>query len=181
MDSWHQQGLDLDVSINIDASHLQSADFVDKLKQKLTQYLDVQPSQLQIEILETAALADIAKVIKIIEACVALGVRFALDDFGTGYSSLSYLRRLPADTLKIDQSFVRDMLIDQGDLAIVQGIIALAHAFKRTTVAEGVETPEHFQVLQRMGCNIGQGYGIAKPMAASEVLGWCQAYSGLRL
>lgn len=176
MDYWNQQGLNLDVSINIDASHLQAAGFVEILQQKLAQYPDVQPRQLQIEILETAALADIATVTGIIDACVALGIRFALDDFGTGYSSLSYLRRLPADTLKIDQSFVRDMLVDQGDCAIVAGVIALAHTFKRTTVAEGVETPEHFQALREMGCHIGQGYGIARPMPADDVMLWCQTH-----
>lgn len=181
MGCWHQQGLNLDVSINIEAAHLQAADFVESLEQKLARHPDVQPHQLQIEILETAALADIASVIKIIDACVALGVRFALDDFGTGYSSLSYLRRLPADTLKIDQSFVRDMLVDPGDLAIVEGIIALAHTFKRTTIAEGVETPEHFKTLREMGCDIGQGYGIARPMPAGEMLVWCRTFRGVGL
>ena len=93
-----------------------------------------------------------------------LGVTLALDDFGTGYSSLTYFRRLPADTLKIDQSFVRDMLDDPDDLAIVEGVIGLTRAFNRHVVAEGVETPEHGPILLQLGCDIAPGYGIARPM-----------------
>jgi EAL domain-containing protein (putative c-di-GMP-specific phosphodiesterase class I) len=76
------------------------------------------------------------------------------------------------DTLKIDQSFIRDMLVDKGDMAIVQGIIALAKAFERKTVAEGIETDEHYKVLLELGCEIGQGYGIARPMLANDLIGW---------
>ncbi|NNM82178.1 MAG: EAL domain-containing protein, partial [Burkholderiales bacterium] len=106
------------------------------------------------------------------QACRSLGVKFALDDFGTGYSSLFYLSHLPVDVLKIDQSFVRDMLEDKGDLAIVQGIIALARSFGREIVAEGIESREHYRTLVRMGCRVGQGYGIAAPMPAEALPGW---------
>ena len=114
-------------------------------------------------------------------ACREMGVRFALDDFGTGYSSLTYLRRLPADQLKIDQSFVRDMLDDPDDLAIVQGIMGLAivqgimglaAAFRREVIAEGVETQAHGKRLLAMGCELAQGYGIARPMPASLFPAW---------
>ncbi len=176
MEQWRNEQLELDVSINIAASQLQSAGFVDMLHRKLAEHPLISPQRLQIEILETAALADISAVAAIIQACAGLGVRFALDDFGTGFSSLAYLRRLPADTLKIDQSFVRDMLVDNEDSAIVQGVIALAQTFKRITVAEGVETEQHFQALRRMNCDIGQGYGIARPMPAEEVADWCRTY-----
>jgi EAL domain-containing protein (putative c-di-GMP-specific phosphodiesterase class I) len=127
---------------------------------------------LQIEVLETTALEDISRAQTIIQACRSIGVSFALDDFGTGYSTLAYLRNLPADTLKIDQTFVRDMLVDSGDLAIVQGIIALANTFNRNTVAEGVETIEHIDVLKKLGCQQGQGYGIARPMPADDLPKW---------
>ena len=105
-------------------------------------------------------------------ACKALGVNFSLDDFGTGYSSLTYLRRLPASIIKIDQSFVRDMLHDPDDLAIVEGIIALAASFKRQVIAEGVETIEHGTALLQLGCELAQGYGIAKPMPAINIPEW---------
>lgn len=175
LESWRQRGIVLEVSVNITATHLQSDGFISSLAAKLSRYPQLDARQLQIEVLETEALTDIARVGEIIGGCAALGVRFALDDFGTGYSSLAYLRRLPADTLKIDQTFVRDMLSNKGDLAIVQGVIALAHAFGRVTIAEGVETEEHFQALAAMGCDIGQGYGIALPMPADAFVHWIQS------
>ena len=105
-------------------------------------------------------------------ACHDLGVSFALDDFGTGYSSLTYLKRLPAYLIKIDQSFVRDMLDDTDDLAIVEGVVGLAKAFKREVIAEGVESVEHGVALIHLGCVLAQGYGIAKPMPANQVSQW---------
>ena len=172
MDRWRNTGLDIEVSINISAHHLESSRFAEKLRLQLARYPDMQPGRLQIEVLETAALNDIATVCGIIEACRKLGVGFALDDFGTGYSSLSYLSILPVDVLKIDQSFVRGMLNNKGDMAIVQGIIALARAFDRRTVAEGIETEENYAALLEIGCEIGQGYCIARPMSADELTNW---------
>ena len=109
---------------------------------------------------------------EIMEACREIGVMFALDDFGTGYSSLIYLKRLPVNRLKIDQSFVRNMLEDPDDLAILEGVIGLATAFRRQVVAEGVETVEHGEMLLQFGCELAQGYGIARPMPARELTGW---------
>jgi diguanylate cyclase (GGDEF)-like protein len=172
LERWRLEGQCIEVSVNIAAGHLQSDGFLGRLRGRLADYPDLHPGALQIEILETAALADIPKVAGIIEACADMGVAFALDDFGTGYSSLAYLRRLPAQTLKIDQSFVRDMLTDAGDHAIVQGIVALAQAFGRKIVAEGVETDAHGRALLGLGCDIGQGYGIARPMPAEEFAQW---------
>jgi len=105
-----------------------------------------------------------------------LGVHFALDDFGTGYSSLAYLRRLPVDILKIDQSFVRDMLQDDEDLAIVESVVRLAHVFGRTTIAEGVESMEHAARLLTLGCENAQGYGIARPMPADKLDTWLEQW-----
>ncbi len=173
MRQWRDAGHDFEVSINISAFHLQSSDFVPKLR-RLVQNCCVQPCQhcLKIEVLETAALDDIEAVSAIIKACREFGVGFALDDFGTGYSSLTYLSNLDVDTLKIDQSFVRDMLDEKGDHAIVQGIIALAKAFDRSIVAEGVENEAHYEALLQMGCEVGQGFGIAAPMPAAELIQW---------
>ncbi len=171
---WQHAGLNIEVSINISAHHLESSRFAEKLQQQLARYPDMAPGSLQIEVLETAALNDIDIVRNVFEACRKFGVRFALDDFGTGYSSLFYLSNLPVDVLKIDQSFVHDMLEDKGDMAIVHGIIALARAFDRQTVAEGIETEEHYRALLAMDCELGQGYGIARPMPADVLTGWRQ-------
>jgi EAL domain-containing protein (putative c-di-GMP-specific phosphodiesterase class I) len=172
MTEWHAAGLDLPVSVNIAAHHLQHDDFVARLTALLAAHADVAPTQLELEILETSALEDMAQVSEVMHACRALGVGFALDDFGTGYSSLTYLKRLPAELLKIDQSFVRDMLDDPNDLAIVNGVIGLATAFQRKVIAEGVETVAHGELLLSLGCELAQGYGIARPMPAAEMPGW---------
>jgi len=105
-------------------------------------------------------------------------VQFALDDFGTGYSSLTYLKRLPASMLKIDQSFVRDMLDDADDLSILLGVLDLARSFHREVIAEGVETVEHGHMLLQLGCDLAQGYGIARPMPASELAAWVNQWRG---
>jgi EAL domain-containing protein (putative c-di-GMP-specific phosphodiesterase class I) len=172
MNQWRSAGMDIEVSINISGYHMETAGFVDRLKQQLAVYPDMPKGKIQIEVLETVALKDVAIVREIIESCRSIGVGFALDDFGTGYSSLAYLSGLPVDVLKIDQSFVRDMLEDKGDMAIVQGIIALAKAFERKTVAEGIETVAHYTALRALGCEVGQGYGIAKPMPADQLANW---------
>ncbi len=172
IDAWSKQGFVTEVSINISARHLQSPSFVSELARRLERYPGMPRNKLQIEVLETAALEDIVQSSETIEACHKLGVSFALDDFGTGYSSLSYLRKLSAETLKIDQSFVQGMLTNEGDRAIVQGIIALAKSFGRKTIAEGMEAKELTQLLIDVGCMYGQGYGIARPMAADDLLKW---------
>ena len=174
MTQWRGEGWMLSVSVNISAHHLQQADFAQRLATLLDAYPDVPRGMLEIEVLESTALSDIDHVGRLMQTCQALGVRFSLDDFGTGYSSLLYLKRLPADKLKIDQSFIRGMHESSDDLAIVQGIIGLSEAFSRELVAEGVETIEHGSLLLHLGCDVAQGYGVAKPMPAHEVVAWCQ-------
>jgi diguanylate cyclase (GGDEF)-like protein/PAS domain S-box-containing protein len=164
--------LPLSTSVNIAAVQLQQPDFTQRLTELLAAHPDVDPHHLELEILETSALEDVQHVSIIMNDCISLGVKFALDDFGTGYSSLTYLRRLPANCIKIDQTFVRDMLIDPDDLAIVEGVIALAKSFKRDVIAEGVETVEHGTALLQQGCELAQGYGIARPMPASDIPVW---------
>jgi hypothetical protein len=132
----------------------------------------VDPRNLQLEVLETSAIDAFAIVSRLIRQCQAMGVSFALDDFGTGYSSLTYLKQVPAELLKIDQGFVRGMLDDPEDLAIVEGVLGLATAFRRDVIAEGVETLAHGEVLLRLGCHLGQGYAIAPPMPADELPAW---------
>lgn len=177
LDAWCGSGLQLVVSINISAYHLMQPDFEQRLAAQLAAHPQVQPRLLEIEVLETSALEDVEHVAIVMQRCRALGVRFALDDFGTGYSSLTYLKRLPAECIKIDQSFVRDMLMDAEDLAIVKGVIGLAHAFNREVVAEGVETTEHGAVLLDLGCEHAQGWGIARAMPAHAWHAWLQDWA----
>jgi diguanylate cyclase (GGDEF)-like protein/PAS domain S-box-containing protein len=173
---WHAAGLDLPVSVNIGARQLQQSDFVERLLAILARYPQINSACLELEVLETSALADMEQVSQVIEACAKIGVKFALDDFGTGYSSLTYLKRLRVTQLKIDQSFVRDMLDDPDDLAILRGIIGLAAAFKREVIAEGVETVAHGTALLQLGCELAQGYGIARPMPPDQLPAWAAAW-----
>jgi EAL domain-containing protein (putative c-di-GMP-specific phosphodiesterase class I) len=164
------------ISVNIAARHFQRPDFVERLTAILAEFPDVPPHMLELEILESSALSDIAHVRDIMHDCQALGISFALDDFGTGYSSMSYLKRLPADVLKIDQSFVRNMLVDRDDLHLVSAVIGLARSFGLGVIAEGVETIEHGAMLMRLGCDLVQGYGIGRPMPADDVLSWVASF-----
>ena len=170
--TWRAIGLDMPVSVNVGACQLLSARFDQRLAVLLAAHPTVPADRLELEILETSALDDVAKVSELMTACLELGVSFSLDDFGTGYSSLNYLKRLPAGVLKIDRDFVEGMLEDQDDLAIVQGIIGLAAAFRRQVIAEGVETVAHGTQLLALGCVLVQGYGIARPMPASDLPDW---------
>ena len=173
---WQRQRLNLSVSVNVSARQLQCPKFVESLQLSLSTYPDVSPESLEMEILESAALDNTRHVSQIMEASRELGVSFSLDDFGTGYASLAYLREIPAEVLKIDRSFVNDLLEDSDDLILVEGVIGLAKAFRRVVVAEGVETSEHGLMLMRLGCDIAQGFGIARPMPADKIPEWVANY-----
>ena len=176
MKSWAEQSIALPVSVNVGARQLQQLEFPQRLARLLAIHSEIDPSALELEILETNSLDDIAVVSNVMQQCRRLGVRFAVDDFGTGYSSLTYLKRLPAEVLKIDQSFVRDMLNDHEDLAIVQGVIGLAAAFHREVLAEGVESIEHGVKLIQLGCEMAQGYSISRPIAGAEIAHWIKEW-----
>jgi len=173
---WKALGHVWPVSVNLAARHFQSADFLERLTRILARHPEVSPSLLEFEILESVALADIHAMNGLIGACRELGIQFSLDDFGTGYSSLSYLKRIAIHTLKVDQSFVRDMLEDQDDLALVESIINIAKLFRLEVVAEGVESQRQGLLLQRMGCDTVQGYGIARPMPPTQCIDWAMRY-----
>ncbi|WEN42603.1 putative signaling protein [Thauera sp. GDN1] len=175
--AWKRAGLELPVSVNISARHLQVPDFMMRLQSALARHPEVWPGSLELEVLETSALESITQTSRVVEACAAIGVSFALDDFGTGYSSLAYLKRLPAARLKIDQVFVRGMLQDAEDMAILKAILGLANAFRCEVIAEGVESVEHGERLLRLGCDVGQGYGIARPMPAERIAEWAASWS----
>ena len=172
IEAWKGAGLGLSVSVNIDALQLQQPDFISRLRAQLAAHPGVTVGDLELEVLETSALEDITQASRVMLACRDLGIDFALDHFGAGYSSLTYLRRLPASQLKIDQSFVRGMLDDPEDLAILEGILGLARTFHRRAIAEGVASVAHGEMLLRLGCELAQGYGIARPMPAEAIPGW---------
>lgn len=174
---WHQAGFDFYVAVNIAAHHLLDKHFESKLAAILGQFPDVPPHYLNLEITESAAIGEIANVTHIIQQCKKLGVTFAIDDFGAGYSSLTYLRRLPVDSIKIDRSFINGMLVDSEDLAVVSSIITLCKEFKRSVIAEGVESADHANKLMQLGCDLVQGHRIAKPMPANKVIAWAKAHT----
>lgn len=128
MQIWKRQGLDIQVSVNVSSQQLFDTAFVDKLNAELKLYPDINPSLFQLEVLESSLLDDLQAVSSIMQNCRRLGVSFALDDFGTGYSSLAYLKHLPANVLKVDQSFVREMMQNTDDLSIISGVIGMANA-----------------------------------------------------
>lgn len=172
MRQWKQQGLDIQISVNVSSLQLFDNHFVEKLKQDLQRYSDISPAALQLEVLESSMLSDLDVVSGVMQRSRQLGVSFALDDFGTGYSSLAYLKHLPASMLKIDQSFVRGMMESSDDLSIISGVIGMAQAFGMQVIAEGVESLEHGNLLLKLGCEQGQGYGIARPMPADQLPEW---------
>lgn len=177
LEAWNELGLDIGVSVNVAAVQLQHPDFVAKLETSLGKHPKVRQDQLELEILESSVLRDLGHTRGVLNACRLLGVGTALDDFGTGYSSLAYLKQIPATTLKIDQSFVRSMLGEREDLGLVEGIISLAQIFSMQVIAEGMETPEHGVLLLRLGCDLAQGYGIAKPMPAAKIPDWIRDFT----
>jgi len=179
LSQWRRDGLDISVSVNVSARHLQEPDFALRLGELLARHGEPLATHLELETLETAAHADIEATSALLGRCRGMGVRFALDDFGTGYSTLTYLKRLPVDVLKIDRSFVHHMLDDPQDRAIVEGVIGLARTFGCVVVAEGVESPAQARTLLDLGCDIGQGTGIATPMPAAQVAAWTRNYKGM--
>jgi diguanylate cyclase (GGDEF)-like protein/PAS domain S-box-containing protein len=177
IDMWHKQGNKLEVSVNISSHHLMSPSFMAEFDTSLARYPAFQSNYLQLEILESSALSDLKTIGTIIKTCQNnYGVSIALDDFGTGYSSLVHLRNLPANVVKIDKSFVLNMLSDPNDFAITSGVIGLVNAFNRKVIAEGVETTRHGLMLLKMGCELAQGYGIARPMPAEDISAWINNY-----
>lgn len=169
-------GLNYSISVNLSPSHFLGAYFLTDLRNSLKGCSASLRSHLTLEILETTALDDAKSVIEILAACHETGVGVSLDDFGTGYSSLDYFRKLRADEIKIDRSFVKDMLVDRDDELIVSAIISLCKNFHRRTVAEGIETEALEARLIELGCEVGQGYYYSKPLPLNEATDWADHY-----
>ena len=155
------------LAVTVSARQLHDVNFVTEIKTAL-QDSGARPEMLLLELTESQLLQDIDTVICKMQQLTALGVCFSLDDFGTGYSSLSYLKRLPLNQLKIDHSFVRDILSDPNDEAIVKTILALGRSLELTVIAEGVETEQQYQKLQQLGCQQFQGYYFGRPVALAD-------------
>ncbi len=175
--AWQAEGRLVPLSINLAVPTLVGGRFLSALAEQLAVHPRLPRYVLEIELLETETMSDLSLVHFAIEELERLGVRVSIDDFGTGYSSLTYLQQLPAHFIKIDQSFVRDLLGNEKDRTLVQGIINLARTFGRQTVAEGVETERHAELLRQMGCDILQGYGIARPMPRTDLEAWVRNWS----
>ncbi|WP_200388234.1 EAL domain-containing protein [Thiocapsa imhoffii] len=177
MTAWQAAGLRIPVSINLPAAHLLMPNFHHWLAAALNLHPNLDPRDFQIEILESTAIADMDAAVSSLRHVKDLGVSIALDDFGTGFSSLAYFRRLPVDTLKIDRSFVNEMLEDPHALGVVQYVIRLAKTFDRDVIAEGLETDDDWVALRQLDCDQAQGYGIARPMPPHELPSWLEDWN----
>ncbi len=174
---WRKKGLDdIVVSINLSAAQLHDPELVETLQFALFSY-DINPALIELELTESLLMEHVTATIELLDAIKALGILLSIDDFGTGYSSLNYLHRFPIDKLKIDQSFVRDMLVDVKDHAITNAIIGLGHTLGLCVVAEGVELKEEVDLLKTSGCDELQGYLFGKPMPAEEFEQWRTKYT----
>ncbi len=168
--NWTTQGFpDLTLAINISPLHFKHEELAPLIKHILDE-TNIDPSQIELEVTESIFLEKKDTILSIMSELKAIGVKFALDDFGTGYSSLSYLKQLPIDTLKIDQSFIRDLTDNPDSQAIAKMIISMAHSLDLKVVAEGVETEPHLDFLRSERCDIAQGYLFSKPIPANEFL-----------
>ncbi|HEX2122425.1 MAG TPA: GGDEF domain-containing phosphodiesterase, partial [Thermoanaerobaculia bacterium] len=174
--AWQDAGAPIHLAVNISAKSLLDQTLPEKVQQALDRW-DVDPRFLKIEITESSIMADPAHALAILSMLQSMGVRLSVDDFGTGYSSLTHLRELPIDEIKIDKSFVMNMLESDADAAIVRTVIHLAHDLGKQVCAEGVENEPTWRALADLECDLAQGYWIAKPMHAADLMEWLVTHS----
>lgn len=174
---WHDQGLVFKVSVNVSAGQLLHGNFIKELAKLLAAYPESFSCLLEIEFQESAVLPDINNAVAVLQHCRNLGISTSLDNFGTGYSSLSHLNQLPIDTIKIDRSFISDLLSNAHDLSMVMSVIGLAETLKLNVMAEGVEEAAQGVRLLQLGCNQVQGHGISQPMPADHVYSWLKIWN----
>lgn len=158
------------ISVNVSTKQFQDPSFFQHLVGALKE-IKAKPEMLELEVTESVAMADVAGY-AMLHQCKQLGIQISLDDFGTHYSSLSYLKRLPINTIKIDQSFVQGLPFNRDDQEITKAIIALGHSLERHIVAEGIEGIEQLKWLRQSGCDVVQGFLVAKPMDATTWASW---------
>lgn len=176
METWQAAGQRIPVSVNIGALQLESETFPQRLETILDRHPSIPRIDLEIEVLETTAFDNAAGAERNMRAVRDLGPAMSIDDFGIGYSSLTYIKRVPANVLKMDRSYVMNMLHDSNDCAIAEAIIGLARTFDRLVIAEGVETIGHGRLLIAKGCEYGQGYAIARPMPPADLDAWLHSW-----
>ncbi|MGH2518821.1 MAG: putative bifunctional diguanylate cyclase/phosphodiesterase, partial [Chloroflexota bacterium] len=171
---WHRRGLELTVAFNLSMRNLHDPHLPDMLEE-LLQGFHLPPGALQAEITETVLMTNATRTLDVVTRLSNMGVQLSIDDFGTGYSSLAYLKRLPVRELKIDKSFVHDMTASENDLVIVRSTIDLGHSLDLKVTAEGVETPEAWGRLDALGCDLAQGYYMARPLPLAAFESWVAA------
>jgi EAL domain-containing protein (putative c-di-GMP-specific phosphodiesterase class I) len=176
MRSWIQSGRALGVSINLSAQNLATTGIADAAA-ALCQAADVPPSLMTIELTESTAMSSVTDAMEILTRLRLKGINVSLDDFGTGYSSLIQLHRLPFSELKIDRAFVADCHGERSSRVMVKAMIDLAHNLGLASVAEGIEAPEGLQLLEELGCDIAQGFLLAKPMEPDRLVAWLDAWA----
>jgi diguanylate cyclase (GGDEF)-like protein len=169
--AWAPTHPELSIAVNVSTRDLQHKGFAERVA-RMIEASGVPAKRLRLEITESGLMDDPTHSVALLHALREIGTPLSIDDFGTGYSSLAYVKRLPVSRLKIDQSFVRDMLVDQDDMAILRAVMGLAAAFQQGVVAEGVETVEQGMALMQLGCDFAQGYFISRPMPAQDVASW---------
>jgi diguanylate cyclase (GGDEF)-like protein len=168
---WHRAGFGVDVSVNVSPVDLADPNFADKVTKLLVQ-TGADASHVVLEVTESGAMKDLPATLRMMEQLRVLGVRFSIDDFGTGYSSLAHLKRLPVDEVKIDRSFIQELETQCADDVIVRSTISLGHALNLKVVAEGVEIAASWEMLDRLGCDLIQGYFVSKPLPTHEFTAW---------
>lgn len=173
---WHNQGFQpFKISVNVSHIQFKSEDLVQVVR-RIIKETNIDPKFIELEITESVAMFNEELIISKLNQLKNLGVQIAIDDFGTGYSSLSYLKKFPVDTLKIDQTFIRDMVMNNESLSLVAGIISMAHNIRFKVIAEGVETNQQLMYLGDVGCDVAQGYLFSKPLPANELQVWIEKY-----
>jgi EAL domain-containing protein (putative c-di-GMP-specific phosphodiesterase class I) len=172
--SWREEGLELAISVNLSTRNLLDREFPNQVAALLNRW-NVEPRLLQLEMTESAMLANPTRTTAVLRELSELGLKLSIDDFGTGYSSLAYLRELPIDEIKIDRSFVTEMSTIENDLAIVQCTIDLGRNLGLDVVAEGVETYEVWAKLNELGCKSAQGYYLSRPVPPEQLSAWLHA------
>jgi EAL domain-containing protein (putative c-di-GMP-specific phosphodiesterase class I)/GGDEF domain-containing protein len=175
MAEWRARGLEMDLAVNVSAMNLLEQDFAERIAAGLAEYR-LDPAALELEMTESVFIGEANLVLSMLNTIAGSGVRLAIDDFGTGYSGLSYLQRLPAKTVKIDQSFIRGLASEAGNLAVVRATVSLCHDLGYRVVAEGVETREALDLVAAAGCDEAQGYLFGQPLAADDFAAWFRAW-----